>query len=80
MVIGHFIFPVSAVAYVVTYKIGADANIGVTVEGIGASKRLGVLESRDDKCEAIIFSAPAVGLVAKSYKIGPGYDEALRAY
>ena len=74
------VLPVAAVTDAVTDQVRADADVGVALESLGTAEVLRVLESRDDEAEAVVLSAPAVGLVSQSHKVGPGDDEPVAAH
>ena len=69
----------AAVADVVAHQVAADADVGIALEARAAAECLGVLESSYDQGEAVLFSAPAVGLVAQCDEVGPSDDEAVGA-
>ena len=70
----------AAVTDAVTDQVRADADVGVALEAADTAEALGVLESRNDEAEAVVLSAPAVGLVSESHKVGPGDDEPVAAH
>ena len=74
------VLPVAAVADAVTDQVRADADVSVALESLGAAEVLGVLESRDDETEAVVLSAPAVGLISQCHKVGPRDDEPVAAH
>ena len=74
------VLPVAAVTDAVTDQVRADADVGVALESLGTAEVLRVLESRDDEAEAVVLSAPAVGLVSQCHKVGPGDDEPVAAH
>jgi len=75
VIIIHLILPMATMTNIVTHQVWADANEGVTLKSICTTKCLRILESRYNKSEPIVFSAPTVSLVPQGHKVGPRDDE-----